>query len=387
MHSAFPLIPIKHEQTQTDLLKLQKRFNTLIKKIGQQRQQLIEWQSTISLHQQKYAQEFEPLIKTLKTLQSDMVQLLDKSCHTKKFTQNQRKKLGHVICSMAGELIIENNDETLKGIYNKHSDADFDAQYEEDHDAIKRMAKEIWGIELDAEMDVGSLEHLFAQVGEKMQQKIEQEEQAWQEHSQSSKTRKKSAKTMAKEKQQQEEAKNISKSLQEVYRKLASSLHPDREQDPAERDRKTALMKQVNNAYETKDLLRLLELQLEAEHIDQATINTMTQTRLKHYNQILSQQSKELQGEISMICYGLAIRFEIAQEALSTPIKIMRILEADIQAIKQDILKLQKDLVAFQDVKNIKHFLKSYSTAPQSFFEEEEIDMDLEDFFEQTLRS
>ncbi len=387
MYSAFPLIPINHEQTETGLLKLQKRFNTLIKKIGQQRQQLMEWQSTISLHQQKYAQEFEPLIKTFKTLQSDMVQLLDKSSHTKKFTERQKKKLDNVICSMAGELIIENNDETLKGIYNKHSDIDFDAQYEEDNDEFKRMAKEIFGIELDAEMDLSSPEDLFEQVGEKMQQKIEQEEQAQQEHLRSSKTRKKSAKTMAKEKQQQEEAKNISKSLQEVYRKLASSLHPDREQDPAERDRKTALMKQVNNAYETKDLLRLLELQLEAEQIDQATIKTMTQTRLKHYNQILSEQSKELQGEISMICYDLAMRFGIAQKALSTPIKIMRILEADIQAIKQDILKLQNDLVSFQDVKNIKNFLKPYSPAPQYFFEEDEMDLDLEEFFEQTLAS
>ncbi len=34
--------------------------------------------------------------------------------------------------------------------------------------------------------------------------------------------------------------------LRDVYRKLASALHPDREQDARERERKSALMSEVN---------------------------------------------------------------------------------------------------------------------------------------------
>jgi hypothetical protein len=51
--------------------------------------------------------------------------------------------------------------------------------------------------------------------------------------------------------------------------------HPDREPDPHERERKTALMQRANHAYGKNDLLKLLELQLELEHIDQPAYTTL----------------------------------------------------------------------------------------------------------------
>jgi curved DNA-binding protein CbpA len=42
--------------------------------------------------------------------------------------------------------------------------------------------------------------------------------------------------------------------VREVFRKLASELHPDRETDPAEHARKTELMQRVNQAYKAGDL-------------------------------------------------------------------------------------------------------------------------------------
>ena len=50
-----------------------------------------------------------------------------------------------------------------------------------------------------------------------------------------------------------------SQSVRDVYRKLVSALHPDREADGAERERKTALMQRANQAYERNDLLELLD--------------------------------------------------------------------------------------------------------------------------------
>ena len=51
----------------------------------------------------------------------------------------------------------------------------------------------------------------------------------------------------------------MSQSIREVYRKLAGALHPDRESDPQERERKTALMQRVNQAYAKNNLLQLLD--------------------------------------------------------------------------------------------------------------------------------
>jgi len=63
---------------------------------------------------------------------------------------------------------------------------------------------------------------------------------------------------------------NATQSIREIFRKLASALHPDRETDRKGREVKTALMLQVNRAYAGNDLLTLLELQIEqvdASHI------------------------------------------------------------------------------------------------------------------------
>ncbi|MFX6949690.1 molecular chaperone DnaJ, partial [Acinetobacter baumannii] len=79
----------------------------------------------------------------------------------------------------------------------------------------------------------------------------------------------------------------------------ASALHPDRELDESERARKTALMQQVNQAYEKNDLSRLLELQLELEQIDQRSIHGVSEERLTHYNHILTEQLGDLDQEIA----------------------------------------------------------------------------------------
>ena len=78
--------------------------------------------------------------------------------------------------------------------------------------------------------------------------------------------------------------------MREVYRKLASALNPDRESDPIERERKTALMQRVNQDYARNNLLELMELQLELEHIDQDALKNISQDRLKHYNAIMKEQ-------------------------------------------------------------------------------------------------
>src|SRR5690606_20305824 len=89
-------------------------------------------------------------------------------------------------------------------------------------------------------------------------------------------------------------AREASVSVREVYRKLVSALHPDREIDAAERKRKTRLMQRANQAYERNDLLELLALQIETEQIDAAALASVPEERLKHYNQVLLDQARVL---------------------------------------------------------------------------------------------
>lgn len=92
------------------------------------------------------------------------------------------------------------------------------------------------------------------------------------------KPRKKSAKTLAKEAAKAQEEEQISLSIRGVPQtgQCAARYEPD----PAERERKTALMQRANEAYANKNLLQLLELQLELEHIDAAHLANLAPERL-----------------------------------------------------------------------------------------------------------
>jgi chromosome segregation ATPase len=200
-----------------------------------------------------------------------------------------------------------------------------------------------------------------AAVQEKMLQQREhmQEQQRRLEEKRAS--RKKTAKQLEKEARQQEEEKNLSKSIQEVFRKLAAALHPDREQDTQEKERKTKIMQQVNVAYAKKDLLRLLELQLEFEHIDQAHLNNIAADRLKYFNKILQEQLVELEQEITQIEMPFKMQLQMSPFLKLTPTKLLAQLEFDIKDVQHDISRLEADLARFQVPANLKAWLKTYS--------------------------
>jgi len=170
--------------------------------------------------------------------------------------------------------------------------------------------------------------------------------------------RKKTPRQLAAEAREQVEQAELSLSIREVYRKLASALHPDRETDPQERERKTTLMQRANQAYSKNSLLQLLELQLELEHIDQSVINNIGEDRLKHYNKILKEQVGELDHEILHVENGFKHSYGIPPFIEVSPGTIMRNLAADIFSLQESLHALEHDLLVFDDIKQLKDWLK-----------------------------
>ena len=126
---------------------------------------------------------------------------------------------------------------------------------------------------------------------------------------------------------------------------MVSSLHPDREPDASERKRKTALMQQVNQAYDKKDLLRLLELQLALEHIDASAIASMSEERVKHFNKVLKAQLEQLEQEIEQVEMPLRAQFRISPYAALFPQSILPMLQRDMSALKQNINNLKTEVL------------------------------------------
>ncbi|WP_211471846.1 molecular chaperone DnaJ [Collimonas humicola] len=324
---------IVEQHGQASLSPGQKIFNALLRKLETERQLLAAWQEMIPLHQQHYVSQYQPLIRSYHGLAAQLVRLLDDAYPAKGLSRHDQEKISHIICSLGAAVIGDSDAADLKRIYRMHGGADADADAAEGRrDDSEESAQQ-------ADDDANA----SAEYGREGAGK-----------------RRKSAKAAAREARQREELQNASQSVREVYRKLAGALHPDREQDPLERIRKTALMQRVNIAYDKKDLLGLLELQLEIEQIDQGRINSLSEQRLQHYSKVLTEQSAELRDEIAGLEADFRRRFNFGpQEALS-PALAMRRLKSDIKGLQQHIAALKNDLLAFADVKNIKAWLKSY---------------------------
>ena len=92
-----------------------------------------------------------------------------------------------------------------------------------------------------------------------------------------------------------EDAQNTPNLLRNMYRKLASALHPDRARDEAERIHKTALMGQVNAAHDAKDLLTLMRLQLLTQTPESPTESAYTTSIPKDK---LKQAIQQLQAQL-----------------------------------------------------------------------------------------
>lgn len=364
-HHKIKVVRIEEGQQQTYLSPAQKKFNGLIQKIDAQKNLLATWQEVMPQYQQEIAGKLIPLRNSFRDHQAEMVVMLDTLYTTQKLTHIQQDKIAHLITHMCEELIGQHGREDLKPLYDCYSGQDYDAAVQESDEMtselLKSMFEQEFGVELDDDgFDCPNPEETAARLAEKMQERQKQAQE-------SRSKRKKSAKQLEKEARELEEEANVSKSIQAVYRQLVAALHPDRELDPAERERKTELMQKVTVAYGKRDLLQLLELQLNVEQIDQSKINNIADDRLNHYNKILQNQLEELQQEVMQLELDIKRMIGFAPYAHLSPKRVFAILNEDMRTLRNQINRIQHDLMLFNDAKQFKSWLKSYRIPASGF--------------------
>ena len=340
------------------LNKDQKAFNTLIKKIDARRAELADWGEAIPLFKQRYVSELLPLQDRETALHIQLALSLDMAHGQKGVTKGEKRKLSTMIAELALLVLARKDDDQIKALYNTHSQSDFDVEEAARQNDMKSMLEEMLGMDLGDDIDLNSPDEVM--------QRLESQFRAQHEAGQGQTApRKKTAKQLARDAQREAEEKQMSQSIREVYRKLASALHPDREPDPVERQRKTELMQRANEAYEKGNLLQLLELQLQLEHIDQAHLATLGEERLKHYIKILKGQLGELEAEIQHVEYGFAAEFGLSPFERLRPHELMPMLHADLADCEINIRRVQAELDNVGDPKQLKAWLKTITLRRQ----------------------
>ena len=151
-----------------------------------------------------------------------------------------------------------------------------------------------------------------------------------------------------------------SHAVQVVFRHLASVLHPDRETDPAERARKTALMQRVTLAYHANRLVDLLELQLEVAKADMGDMASLSEEQLQSYIRVLKQQSEDLAHELQQREMWLRVRYPLNrfQKAIR-PRDLARILREVRAGVKQQLQHLDALKARLATEQGVRAWLKS----------------------------
>lgn len=350
-------LQISHPTAQA-LSPAQKRFNALLKRIESARARVAAWQQNLPLSLNAHAEVVVPLAEKLTSHQHDWAFLLGRQLDRPKgWTKAERETLTELLCDIAGMLLDEQEtpDPELKALYDRYADVDFDTEREHDLHAMKEMAAALTGMDLGDEA-VSSREELMQRMEAAARQAAA--DQADNAASAAPSRRRGGAAQARREARAEAEAQAVTQSLREIYRKLASALHPDRETDPLQREAKNALMQRANQAYAANDLLTLLELQLQTEQIDADHMGRASATQLKHYNRVLAEQLEELQAE--EVRLEMEFRYQVGADpgVGLNPSRLGRVVDENAAALRAELAQLQRWVRALDSPATAKPSLK-----------------------------
>ena len=331
----------------------QQLFNQLLAKIDKLQNGLQDMAILVNTHRPLRAKTLEPLQNQFDALQRDMVVFLDQRLQTPKgLSKTAQQTASHLICSLALRLLEGPEGPAMQAIYGRHSEIDLATQRAQALADMQSMAANALGLDAEEAAQLETPEQLLAAAMRKMQEEDDARQAQKEAHRKARPTKK-----SARQQQSEQDDVDASKALRDIYRKLASALHPDREPDEHERRRKTDLMVQVNAANDKKDLLALLQLQLKIEQIDVAAVSAVAHDKLRHFNRVLQEQVQSLQQEF-------AHAREMARDEFGIPYGGVNIkaLQASLRqaaaSLEYDLRFMKNDLRTIHDDKALKSWLK-----------------------------
>jgi hypothetical protein len=246
-----------------------------------------------------------------------------------------------LLLDLADDLLLAGPDPEIEAIYDRYAEVSHAAQRQEEVEMAEALVEELFGPDAVEGHEAQSVEELLRHAGDRF---FEQEKRAREDSASHGDRRRRDA--AARKAQAAREAATLS--VREIYRKLVSALHPDRETDTAERERKTVLMQRANQAYERSDLLELLALQIEIEQIDAEALAAMPETRLAHYNQVLQEQIAALETQIEQRVAIFRVELDLPVHAVTRQL-VEQALSARVAEARSTLARVERELARLID--------------------------------------
>jgi hypothetical protein len=284
------------------LSKQQQTFNKLTQKIKKLRGEIkifIEFNDDCLAY---YSAHIYPLEQQSVALRTEITKLLYAIyCNDKSISKNDRKTLKQVMLLQIDDVFCanENHDNELKEIFNAISGENYEQVARSEFDeAVSEMETMFSSMGIDLDMSHIGKDDDMATMMRKMQEQLENAKAKM--ASEPPKERK-TKKEIAREKKEKALETVREQSLKNIYKQLVKALHPDLERDEAVRQEKEAVMQELTTAYKNNDLHTLLKLELNWIQRESNHLETLTDDKLSIYNQLLKEQIKEMEEELTML--------------------------------------------------------------------------------------
>lgn len=360
---------LKVSEQDAELTPSQQRFNHQLNRIEKLKNQLVKMQSISDAHRPLFYKTITPLREQHQSLTKEMALFLDSRLQRKGLSRTHKSTATMILCHLC-ELLAAEGDEEMQALHDKHSTESLAQKEQAAISEARAMMEDMLGEPLADDEPLDNLNDIY-NIGMERLREAAEAEQEMRRQKKSHKRKKPTAAQRKAETAQQE----ADTSLRKVFRQLASALHPDRENDPDERVRKTNLMSEANAAYSRRDLVTLLQIQLRTELTDAASIAKMAEEKIASLTLLLKEQTKELNDELHSRRQAICDEFHLESHETISIAKLQRNLLSAEASLQQDLDAMRHDLQQIKDDKTLKLWLKE-----QSHHTQEAMIDDLEDW-------
>ncbi len=324
---------------QAKLTPAQQRFNELLARIERLSGQIQRLETWSDRHRYTHIQALRESVQQAQVHRKSLLLFVHERLQTTDFTDRQQRMARGLVRGWIGQLSAADPQvQALVVEYVSEEDTQEAAEEQaEAAQALRERIEEALGQPLNKPSQYQTPEEMMAAGMRQWQQQQEANEA------------KKNAKRTARKAQKQAQKKNAAaergevpaalmreldakSAIRTIFRQLASALHPDREPDEQERLRKTALMSEVNAAYEKNDLTTLLRLQMQVSQVSPQSTARMADDKLIAMSLLLKEQVAALEEDLDQLESRLS-------RELCVPVRA----EADEAVMDQSLQRLQAD--------------------------------------------
>lgn len=328
----------------------QQRFNRLLARIDKLKRQMEELQTLADTQRPLYHRTLHPLRERRLGLMREMALWLDERLQRRGLGKAHKQTATDILCTLCEHLAAD-GDEAMRALHDKHSQHSIEEKQQAAAASVRAMMEGVLGRPLDTDLPLDSLDDVLFAGMEQLRDAVEADNALRQRK----KSKRKPSATQRRAEQQQQDAESA---LRKLYRQLSSALHPDRELDPDARAHKHTLMVEANAAYQRRDLVALLHIQLHIEQTDPQTLSRMAEDRIESMSLLLKQQTAKLERELDIRKQQVLQEFDLPPFEPLSAASLRRHLSREAQALKQDVAAMEQDMGTVRDDASFKRWLK-----------------------------